>query len=139
MQKVSRIDLLEACEIVLPGIASRVIIDQSGCFVFKDKTVFTYNDELTCSFPVEVEIEGAVQAEPLVALLRKMTEEHVGVEVEDNHLVVKGAKSRKAGIVMESEILLPVPVFAQVFHRGMDNLFRVGGITQIAESHGNRP
>ena len=52
-------------------------------------------------------MDGAVQAEPLLGILRKLTEESINVTNQDEEFIIEG-KRRKAGIRMENEILLPV-------------------------------
>lgn len=110
MIRVNRESFLQKLEAVTPGLTKKDVIEQSSCFVFQDNTVFTFNDEITCRNKVDVDITGAVQAEPLLALLRKLVEEEVELETTDTKLIVKG-KKRSAGIHMEQEILLPVMDF----------------------------
>ena len=107
MNEVNREQLLQQLESVMAGLSARDIIEQSSCFVFKDGAVITYNDEISCSHPCGLNIEGAVQAEPLVDILRKLKEETIDVEVGDSELIIKGRR-RSAGIRMEKEIVLPV-------------------------------
>jgi len=85
----------------------REIIEQSSCFIFKDKRVMTYNDEVACSQKSCVDIEGAVQAIPLVSILRKLQEEEIDIILSEGELLIKG-KRRKSGIRMDANILLPV-------------------------------
>lgn len=102
---VSREELLKQLESVTPGLSSREIIEQSSCFVFLDGKVATYNDEVACWTRCCLKLEGAVQATPLLNLLRKMPEESVDVSIDHNKLVVKG-KRRRARLALESEITL---------------------------------
>ena len=105
--KVDREQLITQLESVEPGLSTRDIIEQSGCFVFKDGYVMTYNDEIFCRQGTELEIEGAVQSTSVLNLLRKMTEPEVDITVKDDEFFVKG-KNKEAGITMQSEIMLPV-------------------------------
>ncbi len=105
--RINREDFLKELESVTPGLSTREIIEQSSCFIFKDKTVMTYNDEIACSHKSCLSIEGAVQALPLIAILRKLQEENLEVMCNEEELLIKG-KRKRAGIRMEAEILLPV-------------------------------
>ncbi len=107
--KINRKELLEQLESVLPGLSAREIIEQSSCFIFKDKRVTTYNDEIACSQKSLLKIEGAVQAMPLISILRKLQEEELEIDINDKgtQLLVKG-KHRRAGIQMEQDIILPI-------------------------------
>jgi hypothetical protein len=107
--KVNREKLLTQLESVQPGLSPREIIQQSSCFVFKKGKVFTFNDEVACSHKCVLEIKGAVQAAPLLGILKKMEQELVDIEIgEDSKLVIKGKGNEKVGIVMDRKVVLPI-------------------------------
>lgn len=105
--RIDREEFLRQLESVLPGLSTREIIEQSSCFIFKDKKVMTYNDEIACSQKSCLPIEGAVQALPLVSILRKLQEKHLEITSGNEELLISG-KRKRIGIRMEAEILLPV-------------------------------
>jgi hypothetical protein len=105
--RVNREELLKALEMVSAGLAKREIIEQSQCFVFGGGKVTTFNDEVAVRMDSPLAIEGAVQAAPLVALLRKLPEDALDVEMTEDGLTIKG-KGRRSSVRMESEVLLPV-------------------------------
>ncbi len=105
--RVKRTDVLKQLEAVTPGLAKKEIIEQSHCFVFLDGRVVTFNDETAVSVKTDLDLTGAVVAEPLLALLRKLDDEELDVEVVDGELLVRGKKKR-SGIRMESTVTLPV-------------------------------
>ncbi len=106
--QVNRNKLIQCLDAVSPGLSAKDIIEQSSCYVFSDGRVMTFNDEVTCSIKSPLgKIEGAIPAKPLFDLLSKLTEDEIGVSVENKELRVS-AKRRRAGITMETEILLPV-------------------------------
>lgn len=107
MPLVNRENLLSQLELVQPGLSPREIVEQSSCFIFKAGTVQTYNDEIACSHKCDLKLTGAVQAAPLMAVLRKLAEEELEVEQTEGELILKG-KKRRAGIRMEKDILLPI-------------------------------
>lgn len=105
---MKKIDLLNALEIVKPGLASREIIEQTNAFAFIKGRVVTYNDEISLSHPVEgLDITGAVQAEELYQLLRKIKKEEIEITVTDNEISINAGKA-KAGLVLQQEIKLPL-------------------------------
>lgn len=106
MIKLDRVDFLNKLESVLPGISTREIIEQSSCIIFQNNSIMTYNDEIACTQESTLCIEGAVQAMPLVNILRKLNEDTIEVAVEGKHLIIKCAR-KKARVVMDAEILLP--------------------------------
>ena len=107
--RINREELLRQLEATLPGLSTREIIEQSSCFIFKDKTIRTYNDEIACNQKSILDIEGAVQAMPLISILRKLQEDELEIGINKKHtqLLVKG-KHRRSGIRMEQDIVLPI-------------------------------
>lgn len=109
--KINREELLKQLESVLPGLSTKEIIEQSSCFIFKKETVHTFNDEIACSQKTLLKIEGAVQAMPLISILRKLKGEEIDIETneENTQLLIRNKKTReRIGIHMESDITLPV-------------------------------
>lgn len=105
--KVKREKLLRSLEAVSAGLSTKEIIEQSNAVVFVDGRAVTFNDEISCSVECDVGVSGAVTAVPLMALLRKLPDEEIDLEVVDGELVVKG-DHRKSGIKMAAEVTLPV-------------------------------
>src|SRR5437660_934669 len=99
--KVSREKFLHALESVEPGLSPRDIVDQANAFVFRNGRLYTYNDELACRIksPLGKELEGAVRAEKLLELLRKLPEDEVTIDQRDGQLLVTGT-GRRSGFVM---------------------------------------
>ena len=100
MLKINREELLQQLESVVPGLSVKEIIEQSKCFVFKDKKVMTYNDEVACTQDSCLDIEGAVEAMPLISLLRKLKEEEI-----DLHYVygTTSGKGKETIVVFSSD------------------------------------
>lgn len=106
--KITREELLRQLESVTPGLSTREIIEQSRCFVFKNKKVATYNDEVACFQDCSLDIEGAIQSDRLLALLRKLPVTTVSIEIKDNLFQIRAKGHRKAELPIESEIALPI-------------------------------
>ncbi len=108
MPRVKRENLLKQLEAVSPGLSAKEILEQSSCFVFKGGEVLTYNDEVACRADCPLpDIEGAVPAKPLLAILAKLPDDDIDVAIDEGKMIVKG-KGRKTTIPMEAEVLLPV-------------------------------
>jgi DNA polymerase III sliding clamp (beta) subunit (PCNA family) len=105
--RVNREDFLKQLELVRPGLSAKEIIEQSSCFVFKDKAIHTYNGEIACSIKSLLDIDGAVPAETFISIIRKLQEDELEISLAENTLLIKG-KQRKAGINMEQDITLPI-------------------------------
>jgi len=106
--KINRQELVEALEIVRPGLASREMIEQSTSFAFIDGRIITYNDEISISHPVKnLDITGAIKAEELYKLLGKLTGEELEIEITETEVLIQSEKAR-AGFSLQKEITLPL-------------------------------
>ena len=108
--KIKRQELINVLSLVNPGLAQKAIIEQSECFIFQGGRVFTFNDEVAVSHPLELDVEGAVNGKKLLDTLKKGADEEVDIFVEGGMLRLHGKKSR-VGIKMDEDVKLP---FAEV-------------------------
>ena len=107
MQSINRKKLLKELESVKKGLASKDLIEQSTSFIFINKKIVTYNDEIFAMSPTELELEGVVSAEPLLKLLNKITDEEITITEHETEIQIKGKKF-SSGITFDSEIKLPI-------------------------------
>lgn len=105
--QADREEFLNSLEHISPGLSPKEIIEQSSCFVFHRGRIITFNGEIACSVRSPIKVEGAVPAEPLLDLLRKMSEDRIEIEQKKDHLLIKGSKDKQAGIRLQKEIMLP--------------------------------
>ena len=106
--KVNKVELQEALEKVKPGLANKELIEQTTSFSFMGDRVVTYNDEISISHPVKgLDVTGAVKAQALYQFLNKIKKDEIDIDWEENQVVIKSGRS-KAGLVLESEIKIPI-------------------------------
>jgi len=106
--KISKSELLSELEMTSAGLSKRELIEQSDCFVFIEGRLYTFNEEVSCSYDsILGNLTAAVKAEPLLSVLRKMTEEDIQIKITDSEFIIRG-KRREAGIRLEKDIVLPV-------------------------------
>lgn len=105
--KINREELIRQLEMTAPGLATREIIEQSTCYILKDKKIQTYNDEVGCSCPTELDFEGAIKGNLLLQFLRKCPDTILVVEKEKDKLKFRG-KRKRAEFQFEKKIELPV-------------------------------
>ena len=105
--KINRTEFKAILEKVKPGLASKEIIEQTSSFAFVDGRVLTFNDEISISHPIDLDITGVVKSTELYSLLTKVKKEDLTIEVQENQMIVSAGKT-KAGIVFQAEIQLPL-------------------------------
>jgi len=106
--KINRQELVNALEVVRPGLASKEMIEQSTSFAFINERIVTYNDEISISHPVKnLNITGAIKAEELYKLLGKLTGEELEIEITETEVLIQSEKA-KAGFSLQKEITLPL-------------------------------
>ncbi len=107
--KIDRVAFLNKLLSIEPGISKRGDIQQSSCVIFHKGRLFSMQAEVACSIAsgLEAGMSGAVRAEKLLEVLKRMPEEEIDLEIESKILYLKG-KGRKVKLVMEEDIFLPV-------------------------------
>lgn len=105
--KVNRKELAAALEAVKPGLTNKELMAQTAAFMFSGGRVYTYNDQISINHAVPVNLEIAVKSDEIYALLKRMPDDEITIELTDTELLVKGRKN-KAGIALQSEMKLPV-------------------------------
>lgn len=104
---VSRIDLLKRLLSVVPAVTNSATTRQSDCIVLKNNRFYSMNRETACSIQSGLgDLEGAVRAKSLIAILKKMKEEDIELNLEGKVLILKG-KGKITRLTMEAEIKMP--------------------------------
>jgi hypothetical protein len=82
-------------------------VEQSSCVAFQDGVILTYNDEVSCrcSSGLPNSFKGAIQAKPLMEMLKKYPDETLELEATDIALTISGVR-KKTEMRMEKEIVL---------------------------------
>jgi DNA polymerase III sliding clamp (beta) subunit (PCNA family) len=106
-------ELLKALEIVKPGLTNKDVIEQANSFAFVEGRVVTYNDEISLSHPVEgLTITGAIKAEELHQLLRKIKKDDIEIVISDKAIILTAGKA-KAELTLQQEIKLPIKAIGE--------------------------
>ncbi len=132
MGRVAREEFLQILESIEPGLSPKGILPQSDCYVFTKKRVVTYNGEVICSHENKGELSGAVKADPLLKILRKLTEDTLDLEQTKSELILIGRGGRKAGIRMEKDIDLDISSVEKPkdWHKMHEDFTKAIGIVQ---------
>lgn len=107
---MEKANLVNALEIVRPGLARKEMIEQTTSFAFMDGAVVTYNDEISIRHPIDIGVEGAVGSEKLYNFLTKTDKDEVEIEEKGDKIQLKAGKAL-AGIKINKDIQLPVDHF----------------------------
>lgn len=107
--KINSKELLSILSELVPGLASKEVLEQSKCFIFTGGWVCTYNDQIMVQRPFDMEIEEdlIVNAQELLKLLTNMVEQEIDITFDGKKLHIKGKRS-KTKIPVQNEIKLPV-------------------------------
>lgn len=101
-------DLRKALEAVKPGLASKELMEQATSVMFRKDSLWTFNDEVAVTAPLETGIEGAAPGAPLYAFLSKLKpDSEVSLELGENELKISSGRNR-AGILLDPDIKLPL-------------------------------
>lgn len=106
--KINREAFLNNLEQVKAGLSAREFIEQSSSYVFQDKMVMTFNDEIACRMETGLDITGAVQAQALIGILEKLDEPELKVRENDKGELEFRGKNKGFGITKDAEIFLPI-------------------------------
>lgn len=107
--KVKVKEFIKVLSAVKPGLANKEILEQSTNFIFLNRNIVTYNDEIMISHPFQFEFSGAINAENIFTLLSKIKEDEIEVEQTDKELKFSGINTKfKSGVVCDTEIKLPI-------------------------------
>lgn len=106
---VKREDFLRVLEEVQPGLSPRGIIQQSNCFGLLGGYVVTFNEDIACRVKsgLPKDFKGAVQAGPLLEMIRNYPDDEIDVQVKNSTLILKG-KNKMTKFRMEAEVMMPM-------------------------------
>lgn len=106
--KINRETLLTDLGMVKAGLSPREFIEQSSCFVFQNKQVMTFNDEIACRKEIDLDISGAIQAASLLSILEKLDDPDLLVRENDKGELEFKGKRKGFGVTKDAEIFLPI-------------------------------
>jgi DNA polymerase III sliding clamp (beta) subunit (PCNA family) len=104
-----RKDLVNALEIVRPGLARNDLIPVMTHFWFTGQTLMTFNDQIAISVLCKTELTGAVP-KPLLEFLRASRAKEVEFVTGENEIQVRAGRSKfKLGLLPKSDFVFEMP------------------------------
>jgi len=113
IEKIDRESLLRQLHIASPGLSRRATVDQSDCFIFSDKKISTFNDQIACRCYTEIDFECAVPAAPLLSALENIVDSQITITLKNGKFTVLG-KNTRTRISIPEDITLPVDCIPEV-------------------------
>jgi hypothetical protein len=95
-------ELKDILRSIKPGLATKAIVEQATHFVFSGEDVFTYNDKISISFPLDTDFECSVPADLFYGIVMSLTAESTEMELKDNQLMLT-CGTTKAGINISTD------------------------------------
>lgn len=82
-------ELLRVLQILKPGLGDSDLVEQSGCFLFMDDRVATFNDEILLAANFPIGVTGAVDANNLLRTIKGIRDEYVALVEDSDTLTIK--------------------------------------------------
>ena len=96
--KIKRAELLEALNIVEPGVATNAVIEQMGCILFTGQDMITFNNQVAVLYPFDTEFEVAINHADLKNIVTKIKKDEIEFVMGESELLIT-TKTTKAGLV----------------------------------------
>ena len=113
--KLNREKFLKMLTILRAGIDARGMIEQASCFIFRDNQVVSFNDIISISHPMDLDVQGAIPSDELIKLLNRLKAEEITLEQSENEILITSGKT-KAGLTIHQEIVLPLAEIGKIGH-----------------------
>ena len=106
--KLDRLEFLAILKTAICGAHQAEVLEQSHCFIFQKESITAFNGEILAQVKFLNPLgEFAVPAYDLIQLVTKFPDKEISLDMKSQQLVVSG-KKRRAGLTVQSEILLPI-------------------------------
>lgn len=105
--QIDRQELLNVLTKVQPATAKNKSIEQSDYFIFQNKMIQTYNDEISIYHPIDLDINGAIEASTFKDIISKLKTKEVNIETNEKELIISKGKKMKIGLPLKKEITSP--------------------------------
>lgn len=108
IMETSRQTLYNALALVRAGLTTgKETSSQSGCYVFRDGWLYTYNEEIACRMPYDIGVEGAVTAKGVLDILERLPDDNITITDDGDRVVFKGS-GRRLTVAKETAVTMPI-------------------------------
>ena len=108
--EINKQKLINLLEELKPGLSNKEILEQSNTFGFINNKIVTYNDSISIQAPIDLNLNGAVDALKFYQIINKIKpnkKENIVLELENDQLIIK-SKKQKSGLIFQNECKLPL-------------------------------
>lgn len=98
---IQKSKLLESLKLAMPGIETgSAVLQGADSFVFHNGKIFSYNDSISVSVPleqagmIEEEVEGVVRAEEFFKIISKLPSDEISFVMSDGSWILKCGKAK---------------------------------------------
>jgi len=78
-------DIIKALETIKPGIAGcNDLSEQSELVIFAKDRIFSFNDNISISYPLDTGLEGSIYANEFLKFVRKAPEKEIEISLDEN-------------------------------------------------------
>lgn len=109
--KHERIPLIKALESLMVGVSRTQVVEQSDHLAFLDGYVYSFNDAIAVSRPLDIGIRGAIEAEPFIQMLKKIKTDTVDLTTNDDDsgsVLILSSGRTNVGLPISRTISLPI-------------------------------
>lgn len=120
--KLNKDEFLDRLEMLESGLSNRETVEQSSCIVFQGRWMMTFNDEVACRIKSGIEMTGAVKADALLKILRKIKDPEISIHDDNPGEMQFRMKGKRFALIKEQQIFLPID---QVEMPGKDDWYEL--------------
>jgi DNA polymerase III sliding clamp (beta) subunit (PCNA family) len=100
--QIQRQELLDALNAVKSAVSKNEILEESTHFIFSEKEVLAYNDQICIMYPLQIGFECSVEASSFYKLISRITDSTIEMELTEQWLKLK-TKTTKAELAYNPE------------------------------------
>ncbi len=119
--KIKRKELLNALELIKPGLAKKQIIESEKDFIFTGVDIFTYNSQMSIFHPFETDFKCSVPSFEFYNVLKNIKEDEIEIYVSEDKLNIKSGKTKANISISNAKKILEI-ISSFDFNKIMDNL-----------------
>lgn len=117
-------ELLENIVKIMPGIdKGNSLIEGADTVVFNMSQIHSFNDSLSVTVQYHTGLDGAIKANELFKLLKKIKTETIEISQEEDHFLIKAGKTKAKLKLINTDIIDRIKQIVQIPYTDLPNNF----------------